>query len=70
MLIHFINRFVPGACDPLSGACRCTKNTWGIKCDECLINHWGNPLTDGCKPCNCNPKGSLSAQCNRITGEY
>ena len=65
-----IDIFVPGACDPITGQCRCSNNTGGLKCDECLPDHWGNPLTvGGCRACNCNPRGSLSAQCNRITGQ-
>jgi laminin alpha 3/5 len=64
-----IDVFVPGACDPITGQCRCSNNTGGVKCDECLPDHWGNPLTStGCRACACNPRGALSTQCNRITG--
>ena len=62
---------VSSDCDPVSGACQCKPNIIGDKCDMCLSGYYlpdPNGL-NGCQPCNCNPGGSLSSQCDLITGQ-
>jgi hypothetical protein len=42
----------------------------GSKCDQCKQNHYGlDDSNEGCKPCECSIEGSISQQCNNITGE-
>lgn len=64
------NTTVEGFCDHITGECKlCLKNTSGWKCNQCLLNHWGNPDLGDCKPCDCNERGSTSAQCNKSNGQ-
>ena len=37
----------------------------GKQCTECEAQHYGFGLFDeGCKPCNCDPVGSVSGECS------
>ncbi len=40
----------------------------GRKCDQCEENYWGDPQVE-CFPCDCNPIGSMSFQCDHATGK-
>ncbi|KAL4656079.1 laminin subunit gamma-1 [Arapaima gigas] len=47
------------------GHCRnCVDNTDGPNCERCLDNYYRDGLNSYCSPCNCNPVGSLSTQCD------
>ncbi|RWS26450.1 Laminin subunit alpha-2-like protein, partial [Leptotrombidium deliense] len=63
------NTYVSAICEPTTGRCICKGNTMGPKCIYCLKDHWGDPLKQDCKPCNCNPEGSVTTQCDRRTGQ-
>ncbi|XP_058930804.1 laminin subunit gamma-2 isoform X2 [Kogia breviceps] len=42
----------------------CSDNTGGIHCQRCKEGFYRQRDRDRCLPCNCNPKGSLSARCD------
>ncbi|GIX96617.1 laminin subunit alpha-1 [Caerostris extrusa] len=58
---------------PRTGVLRVTLET--LKClldgpgNECAPEHFGNAAQRYCEPCSCNPKGSLSTQCDLTTGQ-
>ncbi|XP_076245323.1 wing blister [Calliopsis andreniformis] len=59
-----------GPCDQETGRClECRGNTEGWKCDKCKPAHYGNPLEQNCLPCDCDPLGSSSNECNEISGQ-
>ncbi|XP_030063379.1 laminin subunit gamma-1 [Microcaecilia unicolor] len=65
-----------GNCDRLTGEClKCIHNTSGFYCDRCKDGFFGNALAtnpaDKCKPCSCNPYGTVNRQtsCNQVTGQ-
>ncbi|KAK1136595.1 hypothetical protein K0M31_001141 [Melipona bicolor] len=59
-----------GPCDQETGRClECRGNTEGWKCDKCKPAHYGNPLEQNCLPCNCDPLGSSSAECDEKSGQ-
>ncbi|CAL7932952.1 unnamed protein product [Xylocopa violacea] len=51
--------------------CVCKPGYTGRKCERCSPGYYGFPhLPNGkCTPCNCNPAGSLSDECNTETGQ-
>lgn len=51
----------------MTGQCPCRSNYGGKHCDRCLAG-FGNLALD-CPPCNCDPIGSLSLDCDPETGE-
>ncbi|XP_046676227.1 laminin subunit alpha-1 isoform X3 [Homalodisca vitripennis] len=55
-------------CDPDTGRCVCPPYTQGPECQYCLPNCWGHQAVRGCKPCNCEPHGSIGLQCNEVSG--
>lgn len=59
-----------GQCDA-SGVCVCKENVEGDRCDRCKDTHYNldanNPL--GCSKCSCSSGGSVSGQCNQLTGQ-
>ncbi|XP_068627747.1 laminin subunit beta-1 [Battus philenor] len=61
--------FTKGHCDGITGQCPCFKNVMGIDCDQCTENHWRIALGTGCDPCECDPVGSISPQCNPYIGK-
>ncbi|XP_038213536.1 laminin subunit beta-1 [Zerene cesonia] len=61
--------FTQGNCDRSTGQCPCFNNVMGINCDQCTENHWRIALGTGCDPCECDPIGSLSPQCNPYIGK-
>ncbi|NXG30682.1 LAMC1 protein, partial [Dromaius novaehollandiae] len=42
----------------------CLDNTDGANCERCRENFYRVGSEEGCLPCNCNPVGSLSTQCD------
>lgn len=64
------NTTAEGYCDHFTGQCRyCLGNTDGWKCELCKKDHWGNPAAGDCRPCDCDPIGSNSTQCDMATGQ-
>lgn len=60
--------FTKGSCDGVTGQCPCLQNVTGVNCDQCIQNHWRIALGEGCEPCDCDPIGSVSPQCNPYLG--
>ncbi|XP_026326893.1 laminin subunit beta-1 isoform X2 [Hyposmocoma kahamanoa] len=60
--------FALGNCDGVTGQCPCLQNVTGVNCDQCIENHWRIALGEGCEPCDCDPIGSVSPQCNPYIG--
>ncbi|CAG9823408.1 unnamed protein product [Phaedon cochleariae] len=59
-----------GPCDRTTGQClSCKGNTEGWKCEKCKPDHYGEPSLSNCKACECDPIGSISKQCDNITGQ-
>ncbi|XP_050482872.1 laminin subunit alpha-1 isoform X2 [Bombus huntii] len=59
-----------GPCDQETGRClECRGNTEGWKCDKCKPAHYGNPLEQNCLPCNCDPLGTSSIECDEKSGQ-
>ncbi|XP_055377658.1 laminin subunit beta-1 isoform X2 [Condylostylus longicornis] len=56
-------------CDRVTGQCPCLMNVRGIRCDECIPNHWKIASGEGCEPCDCDPIGSESEQCHPYEGQ-
>ncbi|KAK3091660.1 hypothetical protein FSP39_021617 [Pinctada imbricata] len=58
-------------CNPVSGQCACKPDVTGRMCDSCQDGFYGlsesNPF--GCIPCGCDEGGSVSATCNKRTGQ-
>ncbi|KFO19671.1 Laminin subunit beta-3 [Fukomys damarensis] len=52
-------------CDEETGRCLCLPNVVGPRCDQCAPNHWKLAGGRGCEPCACDPRTSLSSQCNQ-----
>ena len=51
------------------GICDCLSNVTGSKCNECAPMHYGIFPGEGCRPCDCDPVGSISLACNDLTGQ-
>ncbi|XP_071481442.1 laminin subunit gamma-1-like [Diadema antillarum] len=49
-------------CDIGTGQCPCKPGVTGLRCDQCEYDHYDFSLS-GCTPCECNPQGSLYANC-------
>ena len=51
--------------------CTCRVGYTGKLCNECADGYFGDPLTTGCKPCECNGNIDLASKgnCDRHTGE-
>ncbi|XP_065226755.1 laminin subunit beta-1 [Planococcus citri] len=58
-----------GPCDKFTGQCPCLPNVTGLRCDECIKNHWKIASGEGCEACACDPIGSKSEQCNQYDGQ-
>ncbi|XP_076279706.1 wing blister isoform X1 [Lasioglossum baleicum] len=59
-----------GPCDQETGRClECRGNTEGWKCDKCKHAHYGDPLEQNCLPCDCDPLGSGSIECDERSGQ-
>lgn len=44
-------------CNYITGQCSCVQNVGGQKCDRCVSGYFGFPR---CRPCVCNPIGTLT----------
>ncbi|XP_033113619.1 agrin-like [Anneissia japonica] len=60
-------------CDPATLQCSCKPGVGGTKCNRCEPGFWdfrgiqnGN---SGCRPCGCQPGGSVRDDCDQMTGE-
>lgn len=57
-------------CDLEIGQCLCKTNVFGLKCDTCrngtTFLDTDNPL--GCEECSCDTVGSVSTDCDPVTG--
>ncbi|GAB6030676.1 hypothetical protein CHUAL_007531 [Chamberlinius hualienensis] len=58
-------------CDHLTGRCvDCLGNREGYHCELCKDGYWGDPLTDSCQACKCDPFGSEDpTKCDKTTGQ-
>lgn len=56
-------------CEEETGRCLCLPNVVGPKCDQCAPSYWKLASGRGCEPCACDPRNSLSSQCNQFTGQ-
>ncbi|NWV07669.1 LAMB3 protein, partial [Ptilonorhynchus violaceus] len=56
-------------CDDETGRCFCLPNVEGGDCGQCAAGHWDMGSGQGCRPCACHPRGSLSPHCNQFTGQ-
>jgi hypothetical protein len=56
-------------CSNITGQCECkTEFIKGAKCDKCIESMYN--LESGCQfQCNCDPFGSLGAECDQISGQ-
>ena len=57
-------------------SCQCRAGYTGPKCDRCDYGYYGLNIqshmvsqVNECKPCKCNSFGSLTDQCDQITGQ-
>jgi len=56
-------------CNPQTGKCECPPNTAGRDCRDCSPGTYGLDIIRGCKPCECDIRGSVNNECNNKTGE-
>jgi laminin alpha 1/2 len=56
-------------CDVDTGRCVCPPLTVGDRCQMCTTAAWGYDAVRGCKPCACNAKGAVDANCEASTGK-
>ncbi|KAE8297870.1 Laminin subunit beta-3 [Larimichthys crocea] len=60
-----------GRCEDSTGSCQCKANVGGPRCDRCKRGYYNlsasNPL--GCTKCSCSSDGSLSDDCDSVTGQ-
>ncbi|KAM6927923.1 laminin subunit beta-3 [Xenentodon cancila] len=58
-------------CEDSTGSCQCKVNVEGPRCDRCKRGYYGLRVSNalGCKKCSCSLDGSLSEDCDPITGQ-
>ncbi|KFW80864.1 Laminin subunit beta-3, partial [Manacus vitellinus] len=56
-------------CDDETGRCFCLPNVVGNDCGQCAAEHWDMGGGQGCRPCECHPRGSQSPHCNQFSGQ-
>ncbi|OAF70039.1 Jagged and Delta protein [Intoshia linei] len=53
----------PHSCDRFTGKClKCINNTTGNKCENCLINFYGNAINHQCRKCECDKYGTKTCK--------
>lgn len=51
-------------------SCSCARGYRGERCGKCDYGHFGNPLEGvPCQACLCNANGSVSDECDELTGQ-
>lgn len=67
---HILGTVNNEGCDALTGECTCKRHVTGRDCNQCLPEFYGlSDDADGCKPCDCDPGGSLENSCDVVTGQ-
>ncbi|XP_032771366.1 usherin [Rattus rattus] len=60
-------------CDPVGGQCDCKRRVSGRRCFRCHVGFYGLQALDpdGCRPCNCNPSGTVDGDitCHHNSGQ-
>ncbi|XP_052593935.1 usherin [Peromyscus californicus insignis] len=60
-------------CDPIGGQCDCKRHVSGRQCLQCLDGFHDLQASDpdGCRPCNCNPSGTVDGDitCHQNSGQ-
>ncbi|XP_052398153.1 laminin subunit alpha-1 isoform X2 [Carassius gibelio] len=51
-------------CHVITGQCECKANVIGQTCDCCQAGYYGISSSAGCRLCECNQSGALSASCD------
>jgi len=57
---------------PSNFQCFCREGYTGKSCERCDYGFYGDPNGVGrghCEPCQCNPYGSVSDECDEVTGQ-
>ena len=72
-LVDAANNFSPTCAQQGDGyvCLNCSEGHTGPHCEQCAPGYYGNPLIPGdkCKPCDCNPEGATSQECDRLSGQ-
>uniref|UniRef100_A0A669FBY6 Laminin, beta 4 n=1 Tax=Oreochromis niloticus TaxID=8128 RepID=A0A669FBY6_ORENI len=59
-----INPDDPNSCNSRTGEClHCLHNTIGLHCQNCKPGYYGNALTQDCKECSCDRRGTQVTRC-------
>jgi usherin len=53
-------------CDPVTSQCECNTMATGLRCERCQDGFY--LTSEGCVPCGCDDRGSMSSTCNKTTG--
>ncbi|XP_039860060.1 laminin subunit beta-4 isoform X2 [Simochromis diagramma] len=54
----------PNSCNSTTGEClHCLHNTIGLHCQHCKPGYHGNALTQDCKECSCDRRGTQETRC-------
>ncbi|NP_067383.3 usherin precursor [Mus musculus] len=60
-------------CDPIGGQCDCKRRVSGRQCLQCQDGFYDLQALDpdGCRPCNCNPSGTVDGDitCHQNSGQ-
>ncbi|XP_043081584.1 laminin subunit alpha-1 [Puntigrus tetrazona] len=51
-------------CNVITGQCECKTSVIGQTCERCQAGYYGIDSGSGCRPCECNQSGALSASCD------
>ncbi|XP_033642948.1 laminin subunit alpha-3-like isoform X2 [Asterias rubens] len=57
-------------CEKEAGQCPCKPNADTRTCGQCKDSFYGYPISENedCLACDCNPGGSISPACNKVSG--
>ena len=60
-------------CDEVTGQCPCSLGVTGRQCDQCDVAFYRNSTAGAgslsCSPCGCSSPGSVSMECNQLSGQ-